>query len=179
MPAEDLELLKYPIGKLKIDGEITDEMLKLFIKEIEDAPAELRKVVEDLNEEQLDTPYRPGGWTVRQVVHHLPDSHLNTYIRFKLALTENEPSIKSYNEAAWANLKDSILTPVSVSLDLFEALHKKLVILLRSMSRDDFRKSFHHPERGLVRLDYNVAIYAWHGKHHIAHITSLRKRMDW
>jgi DinB superfamily len=179
MKEEDLYSLRHPIGKQKIEGDITDEMLKQFIKEIEDAPAELRKAISGLNEEQLNTPYRPGGWTVKQVVHHLPDSHLNCYIRFKLALTENEPLVKPYKEAAWAALKDSILTPADVSLNLFDALQTRWTVLLRSMSKEDFARKYNHPENGLVRLDRVTAVYAWHGRHHIAHITSLRKRMNW
>ncbi len=132
-----------------------------------------------LSPEQLDTPYRPGGWTVRQVVHHVPDSHINSYIRFKLALTEPEPTIKPYDEALWAELADTPATPVEVSLTLLDSLHGRWVPLLRSLSGADFARQFRHPELGMVRLDGNLALYAWHGRHHVAHITSLRERMGW
>lgn len=175
----NLDELKYPIGRFKPDEEFTAETIKIYIKEIEEAPAALREALDGLNDSQLDTPYRPGGWTIRQVVHHLPDSHMNSYIRFKLALTENDPEIKPYNEADWAKLHDTFNTPVMVSVDLFDALQHRWAMLLKGMSKDDFKKRFFHPERGLVPLDRTVALYAWHGKHHIAHITSLRKRMGW
>jgi uncharacterized damage-inducible protein DinB len=129
--------------------------------------------VEGLSEEQLNTPYRPGGWTVRQVVHHLPDSHMNSYVRFKLALTEDAPTIKPYDEALWANLADSSTTPLETSLALLDALHVRWVRLLKSMTDADFMREFRHPESGLIRLDQNLALYAWHGKHHVAHITSV------
>jgi len=127
----------------------------------------------------LNTPYRDGGWTVRQVIHHVPESHMNAYIRFKLALTENEPTIKPYDEAAWAETADVRETPIEVSLALLENLHARWVVLLRSMNPADFTKQFQHPERGVVTLEMNLALYAWHGKHHAAHITSLRERMKW
>jgi uncharacterized damage-inducible protein DinB len=171
--------LRYPIGRFKIEGDITDEMLYSFIQDINEAPVNLRKAVEGLTEDQLNTPYRPGGWTIRQVVHHLPDSHLNSYIRFKLALTEDNPLVKPYEEAKWAELADTITTPIRVSLDLFENLHMRWVNLLKSLARLDLNKTFRHPESGIVSLERAIAVYAWHGKHHIAHITSLRKRMGW
>lgn len=139
-----------------------------------DAPARLRAAVSGLSEPQLDTPYRPGGWTVRQVVHHLPDSHINSYVRFKLALTEDTPTIKPYDEALWAKLPDAVATPIETSLRLMEGLHGRWVGLLESMSDTDFSRAFRHPEIGMVRLDQNLALYAWHGKHHVAHINSLR-----
>jgi DinB superfamily len=132
-----------------------------------------------LNDAQLDTPYRDGGWTVRQVVHHVPESHMNAYIRFKLALTENEPTIKPYDEAAWAELSDVHETPIEVSLALVDNLHDRWVRVLRSMSDADFLKQFRHPELGVVSLEKNLALYAWHGKHHVAHIASLRDRKQW
>jgi hypothetical protein len=132
-----------------------------------------------LNEEQLDTPYRDGGWTVRQVVHHVPESHMNAYIRFKLALTENEPAVKPYDEAAWAETADVQGTPIEVSLAMLESLHARWVVLLNSMSDADFLKQFRHPEIGVVPLEKNLALYAWHGKHHVAHITALRERKQW
>jgi hypothetical protein len=127
----------------------------------------------------LNTPYREGGWTVRQVIHHVPDSHMNAYIRFKLALTEHEPTIKPYEEAAWAELSDTRDTPIEVSLALLENLHARWVILLRSMSEADFAKQFRHPALGVVPLEKNVALYAWHCRHHLAHITALRERQNW
>jgi DinB superfamily len=139
----------------------------------------LRAVIAGLNEEQLNTPYRDRGWTVRQVIHHVPESHMNAYIRFKLALTENEPTIKPYDETAWAETADVRETPLEVSLVLLENLHKRWVVLLQSMSDADFSKQFRHPELGVVPLEKNLALYAWHGKHHTAHITSLRERMQW
>jgi len=139
----------------------------------------MRAAVAGLTPERFDTPYRPGGWSVRQVVHHVPDSHMNAYVRFKLALTEDEPTIKPYEEAAWAELADSASTPVDVSLTLLETLHDRWVRLLRSMTEADFARKFRHPQLGVVPLDKNLALYAWHGKHHVAHITSLRQRMGW
>jgi hypothetical protein len=135
--------------------------------------------VSRLNEEQLNTPYRDGGWTVRQVVHHVPESHMNAYIRFKLALTEKEPTIKPYDEAAWAELPDVPETPIEVSLKLMDSLHVRWVTMLQLMSEADFLKRFLHPERGVVTLEMNLAMYAWHGKHHVAHITALRERKQW
>jgi len=132
-----------------------------------------------LTASQLDTPYRPGGWTVRQVVHHVPDSHLNAYVRFKLALTEDSPTIKPYDEAAWAKLADTAETPVEVSLQLLESLHARWVRLLESMTEADFARQFHHPESGTMSLDTYLSGYAWHCRHHVAHITQLRARMGW
>jgi len=175
--AEDL---RYPIGKFHYGGRSSDDQQRRrFIEQIEQTPAKMRAAVQGLSEEQLDTPYRPEGWTVRQLVHHVPDSHLNAYIRFKLALTEAEPTIKPYDEKLWATLQDSRQTPIETSLRLLEALHQRWTILLRSLRPEDFARSFKHPELGLVSLDKNLALYAWHGGHHVAHITSLRQRMGW
>lgn len=157
----------------------TAEQRKLWIAEIAEAPAKLRAAVASLSEDQLDTPYREDGWTVRQVIHHVPDSHMNAYIRFKLALTESEPTIKPYEEAAWAELSDTRDTPVEVSLVLLDNLHDRWVRLLRSLTDADFAKQFRHPQFGTIPLDRNLALYAWHGKHHVAHITSLRERKGW
>jgi len=132
-----------------------------------------------LSTEQLDTPYRPGGWTVRQVVHHLPDSHLNSYIRFRLALTEKEPTIKPYDQERWAELDDAKTAPIEPSLALLEALHQRWIMLLRSLIPADFARTFNHPEMGIVTLDATLRLYEWHGRHHTAHITSLRERMGW
>jgi uncharacterized damage-inducible protein DinB len=155
------------------------EQRRQWIAEIDEAPSRLRAAIAGLSEAQLDTPYRDGGWTVRQVIHHVPDSHINAYVRFKLALTETEPTIKPYEEAAWAELADTRETPVDVSLALLEALHTRWVSVLNSMSDADFAKQFRHPELGVVSLDKNLALYAWHGKHHTAHIVNLRERMKW
>jgi len=171
--------LRYPIGPFTIDSTPTHEQIQRAVAEIAKAPTRLRAAVEGLTPEQLDTPYRPGGWTVRQVVHHVPDSHLNSYCRFKLALTEDEPTIKGYHEDRWAELEDSRATPVEVSLALLESLHKRWVTLLKSLEPADFQRTFRHPEIGVVTLAQNVCLYAWHGRHHVAHITSLRERMGW
>ena len=169
----------YPIGKFSFPQSSTGEQRQQWIRDIGAAPALLRAAVSGLNETQLDTPYRPGGWTVRQVVHHVPESHMNSYIRFKLALTEDVPVIKPYDEALWAKLPDTAAAPIGASLALFEALHLRWLALLHGMSDSDFNRAFRHPELGLVRLDQNLALYAWHGQHHVAHITSLRERMGW
>ncbi|PWW29515.1 putative damage-inducible protein DinB [Cytobacillus oceanisediminis] len=170
--------LRYPIGKFNYEGEPTAELLERWIKEIEELPLELKEAVKGLNDEQLDTAYRSEGWTIRQVVHHIADSHLNSYTRFKLTLTENTPTIKLYEEGKWAKLPDSKL-PVDVSLKLIEALHSRWVFLLRSLKQDELEKTFQHPDSGVVKLSINIGIYAWHGLHHVAHITSLRDRLGW
>jgi hypothetical protein len=171
--------LQYPIGKFHFDGSLTEEQKQNCIEDISRAPGELRAAVSGLSATQLDTPYRPAGWTVRQVTHHVPDSHMNAYIRFKLALTENEPTIKPYEQGLWAQLEDSKSTPIEVSLTLLDSLHDRWVRLLRSMKADDWKRTFRHPELGLVSLEKNVALYSWHGRHHVAHITSLRERNGW
>jgi uncharacterized damage-inducible protein DinB len=171
--------LKYPIGRFSFQTPSTTEQRKLWIAEISEAPTKLRAAAGALSDEQLSTPYREGGWTVRQVVHHVPESHMNAYIRFKLALTENEPTVKPYDEAAWAELSDVRDTPIEVSLALLDNLHDRWVRVLRAMSDSDFAKQFRHPELGAVPLEKNLALYAWHGKHHVAHIASLRERKGW
>ena len=171
--------LRYPIGPFAPDPTPTAQSRNLHIAQIEGTPVRLRRIVTDLSPEQLDTPYRDGGWTVRQLVHHVPDSHMNAYIRCKLALTENTPTIKPYNEDAWARLKDSELTPVEVSLSLLEAVHIRWVTLLKSLQPQDFERKFNHPERGTQTIDELIALYDWHGNHHMAHITGLRDRMKW
>ncbi len=171
--------LRYPIGQFKWEDEMTDEKRRRYIRDIEETPAKLRAAVEGLSQEQLDAPYRPGGWTVRQVVHHLPDSHLNAYIRFKLALTEDEPTIKPYDQERWAELADARTAPVETSLVLLESLHYRWVMLLKSLSPADFVRRFRHPELGVLNLDKYLGMYSWHGAHHVAHITSLRERMGW
>jgi hypothetical protein len=171
--------LRFPIGKFHYDGPLTEEQKKTSLDDIAGAPATLRSVVTGLSEAQLDTPYRPGGWTVRQVVHHVPDSHMNAYIRFKLALTEDDPTIRPYEQQLWAELDDTKSTPIEVSLTLLDSLHDRWVRLLRSLTAKDWRRTFRHPELGDVSLDRNLALYAWHGRHHVAHITELRKREGW
>jgi uncharacterized damage-inducible protein DinB len=171
--------LSFPIGKFKWEGDATDEKRQHFIDEIAGTPARVRAAVEGLSTEQIETPYRPGGWTVRQVVHHIADSHLNSYVRFRLALTEDEPTIKPYHEDRWAELDDARTAPLEVSLALLESLHERWVHLLKSLEAKDFARTFRHPEMGVVSLDKNLGLYAWHGRHHIAHITSLRERMGW
>jgi uncharacterized damage-inducible protein DinB len=170
---------RYPIGEFDMDFDVTPELRDARITIISDLPMLLRDAVEGLGNEQLDTPYRDGGWTVRQVVHHVPDSHANALIRFKLALTEDEPpTIKPYMEDRWANLGDAKL-PVEVSLRLIEAIHERWIGLLDSMTYSDYQKQFVHPETGTWTLDGALALYAWHSEHHTAHITSLRDKMGW
>src|SRR5579863_4481570 len=171
--------LRHPIGKFERAPNLTQEQRGDFIGQIAETPRHLAAAVSDLSPEQLDTPYRPGGWTVREVVHHLPDSHMNAFIRFKLALTEEEPTIKPYDEALWAKLGDVKETPTQVSLALLENLHTRWVVLLRSLAPDDWGRRFRHPEIGTMTLDDLLALYAWHGRHHVAHITTLRERNGW
>jgi hypothetical protein len=171
--------LRYPIGKFQPPDVYTSALRVASIQEIAAAPAALRRAAEGLNTEQLSTPYRDGGWTVAQVVHHLPDSHMNAYIRFKLALTEIEPTIKPYNESLWASAPDGATTDVGASLDLFDALHRRLGTVLGGLVETDYARTFRHPERGIQTLDRSLALYAWHGRHHVAHITALRARMGW
>src|SRR5208282_5257746 len=162
--------LRYPIGKFHFDGSISEEQKSNCIDDIARAPGQLRNAVKDLSQSQLDTPYRDGGWTVRQVVHHVPDSHLNAYMRYKLALTEDQPTIKPYAEDRWALLADTQATPVEVSLTLLDSLHDRWVRLLRSLQPPEWKRTFRHPELGLVSLEKNLALYSWHGRHHVAHI---------
>ena len=170
---------RYPIGKFNWEGESSAARREQFINDISELPARLRAAVAGLTDTQLDTPYRDGGWTVRQVIHHVADSHLNSYVRFRLALTEETPTIKGYDEAQWAELEDARRAPVQVSLALLESLHDRWVRLLRSLQPEDFARTLKHSERGLVSLDANLALYSWHSQHHTAHITSLRERMGW
>ena len=171
--------LRFPIGPFKFEGEPSQQQLQQFISDIEQTPARLRAAIEGLSEQQLDTPYRPGGWTVRQVAHHVPESHVNAYVRMKLALTEDNPTIKPYDEARWAETPDVRATPVAVSLVLLESLHQRWVVLLKALGPADLARTFVHPESGPWTLRKYVALYSWHGKHHVAHITSLRERMGW
>ena len=171
--------LRYPIGNFQFSGKVTDGDRRRSIDIIESTPSKMRAAVKGMGDKQLDTPYRPGGWTIRQVVHHVPDSHLNAYIRFKLALTEDVPTIKAYDEQSWAQLEDSKNTPIETSLTLLESLHQRMTVLLRSLKSADFERKFNHPERGPMTIDSLLALYAWHGPHHVAHITELRKREGW
>src|ERR1051325_6229925 len=167
---------RYPIGQFNRAGENTPEQRSKLIDDIAAVPQRMRSAVAGLTDAQLDTPYRDGGWTVRQVVHHVPDSHMNSYIRFKLALAEHQPTIKPYDESIWAEFIDAKIAPIEPSLNLLEGLHHRWVFLLRSLSDADVKRKFHHPEIGTVTIDQYIALYAWHGKHHVAHITSLRQR---
>ncbi len=170
---------RYPIGPFQWKGGLSEEERRGAIDDIAEAPAKLRAAVQGLSPQQLDTPYRPGGWTVRQVVHHVPDSHLNAYTRCKLALTEQQPTIKPYDQELWAKLEDSRSTPVETSLAMLAALHERWVVLLRSLQPADFARTLNHPELGVLTLEQLLALYAWHSRHHVAHITSLRQRMGW
>lgn len=171
---------RYPIGPFQRKDELTEDERQSMLADIAATPARMREAVAGLTDAQLDTPYRDGGWTLRQVVHHVPDSHLNAYCRLKLALTEEQPTIRPYDESTWAELADSKTTPIEVSLTLLESLHARWVGLFRSMKPEDFRRTFRHPEhQGTPTLDWLVAMYAWHGKHHVGHITSTRERMGW
>ncbi|MGA8439969.1 MAG: putative metal-dependent hydrolase [Candidatus Sulfotelmatobacter sp.] len=171
--------LRYPIGKFHFDGPLTEDTKHKYLADIEQTPAHLRAAVKGLSDQQLDTPYRPAGWTVRQLTHHVPDSHLNAYVRFKLALTEDEPTIKPYAEDRWAELADTETTPIEISLTMMDSLHARWIRLLRSLQPPDWKRTFRHPELGLMPLEKNLALYAWHGRHHVAHITSLRHRNGW
>ena len=170
---------RYPIGKFSFDGNLTEEQKSNHLEDIELTPARLRGAVRGLSDLQLDTPYREGGWTVRQVVHHLPESHMNSYIRFKLALTEEAPTIRPYLEDRWAKLPDATTAPVELSLVLLESLHKRWMLVLRAMQAEEWKRTFRHPEIGLLTLEKALALYSWHGRHHVAHVTSLRERMGW
>jgi uncharacterized damage-inducible protein DinB len=171
--------LRYPIGKFTYEGPLTEDQKRAFLDDVAKTPANLRVAVEGLSQKQLEAPYRPGGWTVRQVVHHVPDSHLNAYVRFKLALTEDEPTIKPYAEDRWAELADTKSTPVDVSLTMLDSLHDRWMRLLRSMTPEQWKRTFRHPELGPMTLEKTLALYAWHGRHHVAHITALRERSGW
>jgi uncharacterized damage-inducible protein DinB len=171
--------LRYPIGKMDRKTVLTPAERQAAIDAIAEAPRLLRSAVTGLSDSQLDTPYRPGGWTVRQLVHHVADSHMNAYTRFRLAFTEENPIIKPYDEAKWAELEDARTLPIGVSLDLLDRLHDRLVALLRAQSSDVFQRSLSHPENGPMTVDTLLTIYSWHGRHHVAHVTSLKERMKW
>lgn len=176
----NLERLKYPIGKYDFDLEINKEVISGWISDIETLPVRLRESVNGLTVQQLNTPYRTGGWTVKQVIHHIGDSHMNSIVRFKWTITENKPVIKPYNEHKWAETSDYNNYDINDSLDFITALHVKFVVLLSSLTSDDLEREFVHPETGrTVKLKQNIGLYAWHGKHHTAHITKLRERNNW
>jgi DinB superfamily len=170
--------LRFPVGKFHRVDTLSDSERARMIGEVADAPANLRKAVKGLTDAQLDTPYRPGGWTIRQVTHHVPDSHMNAFVRIKLALTEDDPTIKTYEEALWANLADSKM-PVEPSLALLENLHTRWVALMKSFGEAVWKRRFVHPAMGPMSLEQTLALYSWHGRHHVAHITSLREREGW
>jgi len=176
----DLETLRYPIGKFKPPVNIGIEDIRRWIDVLENYPQEMRNAVAGLNDSQLDTPYREGGWTIRQVVHHVPDSHLNAYVRFKWALTEDNPTIKPYLEDRWAELPDTKSAPIENSLAMLETIHKRWVQVLNNMNSADYKRTFYHPESKVTRsLEVVLCLYEWHAKHHLAHITELKKRMGW
>jgi len=177
-PAAELDL-RYPIGRLVRKASFTPDERQGAIDAIAATPAALRSAVAGLTDAQLDTPYRPDGWTVRQLIHHVADSHMNAYTRLRLALTEENPTIKPYDEAKWAELDDARSLPVDVSLALLDALHTRMDVLLRATSADAFQRTLVHPENGPMTLDALLNVYAWHGPHHTAHVTSLRERMQW
>jgi uncharacterized damage-inducible protein DinB len=170
---------RYPIGNFETPKDVTSSLRQEALEQIANAPANLRSAVSGLNDAQLDTPYREAGWTVRQVVHHVADSHVNAYIRWRLALTENGPTIKPYEEAAWAKLEDAKNAPVEVSLKLLESLHARWVRMLLSVKPEEYARTLNHPEHGIKNLDWLLFLYAWHGRHHTAHITELRKLKGW
>jgi hypothetical protein len=170
---------RYPIGKHERPAVVTAEDRERYLATLAGLPRALREAAAGLNDAQLDTPYRDGGWTVRQVVHHVADSHMNMSTRVRLALTEDWPTIKPYEESAWAHLEDARLLPVEWSLTILEGLHERLVILLRGLAEDQWRRGYQHPENGRTTLEQAAALYDWHSRHHVAHITALRKRMGW
>ena len=174
-----MEDSRYPIGRFQMPQNATQEDRQRWIEAIENAPGQLRQAVAGLSDEQLDTPYRPQGWTIRQVVHHITDSHLNGYVRTKWALTEDNPAIKTYKQTRWADSPEARSGDVELSLPLLESLHRRWTVVLHSFQTEDWSQTFQHPEWGTVPLDVNVALYAWHGAHHIAHITTLRERKGW
>lgn len=177
---DSIEQLKYPIGPWRWPKTVSPEDVAGWIDEIAAAPGQLRAAVDGLDEAQLDTRYRPEGWTLRQVVHHIADSHLNSQCRIRLALTEDEPTVKDYDEVAWAELADGRTAPIEASLDLIDGLHRRWVILAGSLTPAQLERVFHHPAHAQpLRVDKTLGLYAWHGKHHIAHITGLRERSGW
>lgn len=174
-----IEQLRFPLGRYELPTVFQSVLVKDSLAEIATLPAQLTAAVENLSQTQLDTPYRPGGWTIRQVIHHLPDSHMNSYIRFRLALTEDRPVIKPYEETAWAQLPDAKEADPAVSVQLLKTLHVRWALLLQALTFEQWHRTYVHPEGGDVFLFQAVGLYAWHGKHHVAQITSLKERMGW
>jgi uncharacterized damage-inducible protein DinB len=174
-----MDTIKYPIGKFTYDKDVTPEKRAASIRDIAELPDRLRAAVAGLSAQQLGASYREGGWTIRQVVHHLADSHMNAFIRFKLALTESAPPVKAYDQTAWAATADALAADPQLSVAVVEGLHGRWAALLASMSVSDFGRTFKHPERGPMSLDNTLQMYAWHSRHHVAHITGLRERMNW
>ncbi len=176
----ELEHLKYPIGKFNAKAFSSDTDLNQAIEDIAGLPVEFEKAINSLSNEQLDTPYRPGGWTIKQLVHHVVDSHINAYVRMKIALTEKDPTIRPYEEGEWAKLEDTATTPVKISLDMLSLLHKRWVNLIRSLDSTQLTKKYYHPgDKEWVNLKTMIGMYAWHGNHHLAHVTELIKREGW
>jgi hypothetical protein len=174
---DDLEQLRYPVGRMPRSSAALDAGTREeYLGVLESMPARVRALVNGLGDAELDTPYRPGGWTVRQVVHHVPDSHMNAYVRMKLAVTEEQPAVKTYEEARWADLPEAKSGPVAMSIDLLDALHRRWVAFLRALSERDFRKTFSHPEWGIVSIDESLGMYAWHCRHHTEHIRMAIKK---
>ena len=172
----DLDDLRFPTGPFQPRAGLTPQERQELIGEIAHFPADLRFMVSSLSEEDLDTPYREDGWTVRQVVHHVPDSHMQGYVRFKLAMTEETPTIRTYEQQAWGETKDSRTGAVEVSLDLLEALHRRWALFLESLSEEDFARTYRHPEMGELTLETTLQLYAWHGRHHLAHVNLVAGR---
>lgn len=180
MTQQELDAFRYPIGQFERPSVIDQQQLDHYFTVIENFPDRMKEEVIYLTDEQLDTPYRPEGWTIRQVVHHCADSHMNAIIRLKLALTEETPTIKPYPEARFAELNDTKSYPITPSLKILEGVHSRWIVVLRSMSKEDFNRGFFHPEKSReLKLDESTALYAWHCEHHLAHITRLKKRMGW
>ena len=180
MTEQELELLRYPIGRFSPQEHLTDAERSVLINNIKSFPQRLTGVITELNEEQLNTPYRPEGWTVRQLVHHIADSHVNSYIRFRWTLTEDTPTIKAYEQADWAELPDAKNGPVNLSLNILKAIHSRWVLLMERMTSDDFSKELGHPEwKKNLSLDFMVQMYSWHCDHHLTHITALIHREGW
>lgn len=177
---EDIEKLKYPIGRLAIPETVSSELRHQHIQSIKQLPQKLKEVIGIMNEDQLDTPYRPDGWTVRQLIHHIADSHMNAFTRFKLGMTESEPTIRPYDQAAWCNMEDAKQLDPALSMDIISGLHGRWVKVLSDMTAEDFDKNIIHPEmKKKLKMNELLCIYGWHSEHHLAHITGLRDRMNW
>jgi|SRR3954470_23028921 hypothetical protein len=177
--AQTAEDLRYPIGKAVLEKDLSESRRRELIGIIASAPKRFRDAVAGLSDKQLDTPYRPGGWTLRQTIHHVADSHMNANIRIRLALTEKTPAIKTYEEQLWAELPDAKSMPIDVSLQIIDAVHARMDKLLGSLKGADFQRTFSHPQWGELKLEGQLCLYAWHTQHHAAHITNLRKREGW